>query len=72
MKLVILCLSLVLVLVLSGCPKKKEEATEEPTATENVEGTSSGPSDANSDASPDEMQKKDTSGTAPAEPAKSE
>lgn len=72
MRIVTLALSFCLILSLSGCPKKKAENAEEPVSSEHVEGTSSGPSDANSDSGPDEMQKKEGSTTSPDAPAKSE
>ena len=48
--------------VLAGCPSKKQESESVP--AENVEGTSSAPA-GDSDNSPEEMQKKDSSGGSP-------
>lgn len=52
-------LILCFLLGLSACTKKEAPAADAPAANEQVEGTSSAPSDATPENSPDEMQKKD-------------
>ena len=58
MRLLAGSITLCLLLALSSCTKK-EAATDAPVANEQVEGTSSAPSDATPENSPEEMQKKE-------------
>ncbi|MGE3261557.1 MAG: hypothetical protein AB7K68_07250 [Bacteriovoracia bacterium] len=63
MKVLVGSLVLCFALALSSCTKKEAPPADAPAAGEQVEGSSTAPSDATPENSPEEMQKKENNGS---------